>query len=113
MDQSGSIRVLKINDDDNVAVALQALQAGMTVPVNGALIQLVGDIAFGHKFATAAIAKGAYVVKYGAHVGIATEAIPPGAHVHVHNVRDIVDEVRMDGRHQPSPDIRANIGGNE
>ena len=40
----------------------------------------------GHKFATAAIAVDAHVYKYGEIIGVAIQAIPVGAHVHVHNV---------------------------
>lgn len=39
----------------------------------------------GHKLARSPIPEGAPVVKFGQVIGYATEAIPAGAHVHVHN----------------------------
>lgn len=39
----------------------------------------------GHKLARSPIPEGAAVVKFGQVIGFATEAIPAGAHVHVHN----------------------------
>ena len=39
----------------------------------------------GHKVATRPIPKGAPVIKFGQIIGYATDDIPPGAHVHVHN----------------------------
>ena len=39
----------------------------------------------GHKVATRPIPKGAPVIKFGQIIGYATDDIPAGAHVHVHN----------------------------
>ena len=39
----------------------------------------------GHKVATRPIPNGAPVMKFGQIIGYATDDIPPGAHVHVHN----------------------------
>ena len=41
----------------------------------------------GHKYALGAIKKGADVIKYGMPIGIATEDISAGEHVHTHNMR--------------------------
>jgi hypothetical protein len=56
---------------------------------------LCQDIEYGHKFALADIPIGEYVIKYGYQIGRATKVILQGEHVHVHNVADIVDEVRI------------------
>jgi altronate hydrolase len=40
----------------------------------------------GHKVSMRAIPAGASVIKYGNPIGVATQEIPPGAHVHTHNV---------------------------
>jgi hypothetical protein len=40
-----------------------------------------------HKIARRAIAPGETIRKYGMPIGIATQGIAPGAHVHVHNIR--------------------------
>ena len=34
------------------------------------------------------------MVKYGEHIGVATEQIPEGAHVHVHNVESMKEDRR-------------------
>ncbi|MBB6559483.1 altronate hydrolase [Acidovorax soli] len=77
---------LQLSTADNVAVARQALAAGTTLQVGGHSVTLAEPIASGHKFALLPIAAGAQVLKYGQGIGIATAAIAPGQHVHVHNV---------------------------
>jgi altronate hydrolase len=91
-------RVLVINSLDNVGVALEDLSCGQLIRHEDASIRLGQDIRFGHKFALRDLSEGEYIIKYGARVGIATCPIAAGEHVHVHNVRDIVDEVRRAGR---------------
>jgi len=83
-----------IDARDNVATAIRDLKAGDCVELEGGAVVLVSDVPFGHKFALAELPAGAYVIKYGAWIGRATTAIARGAHVHVHNVEDITDEVR-------------------
>jgi altronate hydrolase len=78
--------ILVISDRDNVATALQPLQAGQVVDAGGLTITVVEPIAPGHKVALRAIAAGEPVVKYGSPIGTASAAIPAGAHVHTHNV---------------------------
>lgn len=79
-----------IDREDNVATALRQLQQGDSVNVSIAdysvTTRLVQDIPFGHKYALKAIRKGETVVKYGEVIGLATEEIQPGKHVHVHNI---------------------------
>jgi altronate dehydratase small subunit len=87
-------RFIVIDAADNVATAITDLQAGEMVETGRGQVRLLRDIPFGHKFALADIPERAYVVKYGAQIGRATAPIPQGDHVHVHNVDDIVDEVR-------------------
>ncbi len=83
-----------LDTQDNVATAILDLQAGETVQTERGEIILTQAIAYGHKFALQDIRQGDYVVKYGAQIGRAIAAISAGEHVHVHNVEDIVDEVR-------------------
>lgn len=79
-----------IHPDDDVAVALRDLARGETVGVRqeGAVRSaVVGEaIPLGHKFALHALSAGAQIRKYGECIGVATAAIAPGAHVHVHNL---------------------------
>ena len=48
---------------------------------------LAADLPLGHKLARRPIAAGEKIVKYGAPIGTATEAIAIGTPVHVHNVK--------------------------
>jgi altronate dehydratase len=83
-----------LDEQDNVATVIRDLPCGDTVETDGGKIVTRQAIPYGHKFALWAIPKGEYVIKYGAQIGRATAPISQGDHVHVHNVEDIVDEVR-------------------
>ena len=77
---------LVISEKDNVATALEALDAGRVMEMGGTRIVLTERIASGHKFALVEIDAGEPVVKYGSAIGLATAKIAPGQHVHTHNV---------------------------
>lgn len=77
-------RVLRLNAADNVLVALADLAAGDSV--EGVGRPLPGPVPRGHKLAARAIAAGERVIRYGQIIGVATEAVAPGAHVHSHNL---------------------------
>jgi len=72
----------------------------------------IGDVAIavretvpsGHKIALRTIRAGEAVIKYGSAIGLATEEIPAGAHVHTHNLastRGRGDLARPQGGPQP------------
>ncbi len=75
---------LTVHPDDNVATLLDD-QVDVRITQDG--IPLASAIHFGHKTARRAIAKGEPVVKYGVAIGVATQDIEVGEHVHVHNCR--------------------------
>ena len=77
--------VIVISAADNVATALEALSPGTVLASIGS-VTVREAIPRGHKIAIRPIASGTSVVKYGSPIGIATAAIPAGAHVHTHNV---------------------------
>jgi len=83
-------RVLVLHPGDNVAVALVPLQAGDTVAIDGSplgsVLQVRMAIPVGHKVALCALGPGDKVIKYGQPVGVVTQHIAPGEHVHIHNV---------------------------
>lgn len=83
--------VLRVHTLDSVAVALRPLSCGAVVTVGGVALTLIQDIPQGHKFATRAHAAGERVVKYGLPIGVATQGIRAGEHVHVHNVKTALD----------------------
>ena len=77
--------VIVISERDNVATALEALVAGQVI---GAPVAFTvrESIPRGHKVSMLTIPLGASVIKYGNTIGVATAEIPPGTHVHTHNV---------------------------
>ena len=77
---------LVISERDNVATALQALDAGGALELGGTTLVVREPIPPGHKVALRDIAAGEAVVKYGSAIGLATAPIPAGSHVHTHNV---------------------------
>ena len=83
-------QVIVINEKDNVATALEPLNAGaeVSVEVQNRIqkITLLSDIPMGHKFALKEVEQGGAVIKYGEPIGQSTVKINRGEHVHVHNV---------------------------
>ena len=55
---------IKINKDDNVAVALKPIAKGTTLNVAGTEVTTIEDIPQGHKFVIKPIKKGDAVIKY-------------------------------------------------
>jgi len=80
------VPALVISARDNVATALQPLEAGQVITLGNESITVAEQTPRGHKIALRLIRKGEAVVKYGSTIGTATGDIPPGAHVHTHNV---------------------------
>ena len=80
------LRALRIDPADNVAVALQDIGEGLLVAVEGGAVVARNLIPFAHKLALGRIARGSFVVKYGARIGMAIADIEPGEWVHEHNV---------------------------
>lgn len=80
-------RYLKINEADDVVVALCDLSAGETIEVDGRKILLKEDVAKGHKVALRRVEEGCNVVKYGYPIGHATTTIEEGEWIHSHNLK--------------------------
>ncbi|MFM1652632.1 UxaA family hydrolase [Brevibacillus sp. B_LB10_24] len=83
-------RAILMQPSDNVATALESIPEGSVVTVACQDVQhsvtLLEAIEFGHKFAVRPIRGGEDIVKYGEVIGVAVRDIPPGQHVHVHNL---------------------------
>jgi len=86
-----------LREGDDVAVARGPLPPMTLVTDDGARFPVIEAISQGHKFALRAVAKGLPVRKYGQVIGFATQDIPMGGHVHVHNiaVRDFERDYRF------------------
>jgi len=87
------IDAIVLRDKDNVATSLRDLESGEDALV-GTLertqrFPVRERIPYGHKFAVRDIPKGEEILKYGEVMGRATDDIPSGKHVHVHNVESL------------------------
>ena len=90
-----------ISDRDNVATALEPLEAGRRLELNGHVVTVGEAIASGHKIAVRAIAAGEPVIKYGSAIGVASAEIPAGAHVHTHNLASTRGRGDLEGGQSP------------
>ena len=87
-------RAIMMNAKDNVATALENLEAvaptSVILPSQEPFKEVTTKqraIPFGHKLAVMAISKGDKVIKYGEVIGNASQDIEPGEYVHIHNVK--------------------------
>ena len=87
-----------IEESDNVVVAVEPIQAGECTLVAGEEITANEYIKEGHKIARVDIEKGAEIIKYGVHIGVATQPIKKGVWVHEHNVYDDFEEINREQR---------------
>ena len=78
---------LLLHPTDTVLVARANAPEGLEIVLEGGAVRLTRPIPMAHKIARHDIAAGATILKYGMPIGIATEAIAAGQHVHVHNIR--------------------------
>ncbi|RTI84699.1 UxaA family hydrolase [Campylobacter jejuni] len=74
-----------VNEKDNVATALRDFKKGENV----ANIELLNDIASGHKFALKDIKKDEIIIKYAEAIASASCDISTGEWVHIHNTAGI------------------------
>ncbi|MDR0253162.1 MAG: altronate dehydratase family protein, partial [Brucellaceae bacterium] len=76
--------VILLHPSDHVAVARVTIRAGEPVGHGEVIAQnLIGK---GHKVALEPLAQGQEIRKYGNVIGVATEPVAAGAHVHLHNL---------------------------
>ena len=76
-----------LNKIDNVAIALEDIQAGKRYQIKGKYLEIIDNIPFGFKVSLEDIKKGANIIKDGFPIGVAVEDIPSGSLVHVHNLK--------------------------
>jgi len=87
-------RAFQIQPQDNVATLLNDALAGV-VEILGASpqeIQALERIELGHKIALRDIAVNEPILKFGVRIGHATQRIPCGAWIHLHNLASDLDE---------------------
>ena len=76
-------KLFKINDKDNVAVALEELKKREIIDN----IKLLDDIPFGHKVLLNDLKSGENIIKYGNPIGHLTIDCKKGEHIHEHNLK--------------------------
>jgi hypothetical protein len=84
---SASEQLILLHEDDNVLIAVAAIEVGDLLPVGGGTVPAREGITIGHKVARVAIEAGDKVIKYGAPIGSMTAAVAPGQWIHMHNMK--------------------------
>lgn len=82
-------KLFKINDKDNVAVALEELKKGEIIDN----IKLLDDIPFGHKVLLNDSKSGDNIIKYGNPIGHLTIDCKKGEHIHEHNLKTNLSDI--------------------
>lgn len=80
-------RILRIDPADNVAIALETIEAGQRITVMERDLAILEKIPAGHKIALTPISQGTSVIKYGHPIGLTLSSIKPGQWVHCHNLK--------------------------
>ena len=94
---------IKINDNDNVIVALNTIPEGTTIQLeDGTCVISNSEIPAGHKMAIADIADGGEVIKYGYRIGFTKEDVKAGDWIHVHNLKTGLGDL-LEYTYEPTP----------
>lgn len=95
------IRLLRINQADNVAVAIEPLKKGETIIVENKEILLNDDIPVGHKFLLNDLKANENVIKYGYAIGHLKEDHKAGDFIYHDNIRTNLSGL-LEYRYTPS-----------
>ena len=79
--------LILLDPSDNVLVCRFPIKAGDRLVIDDRTVMARNAIDVGHKAARRDLAPGDPVLKYGAEIGVMTEAAPAGGHVHTHNMK--------------------------
>lgn len=91
---------IKINENDNVIVAIKELKKGEKTSVDITEVEALEDIPAGHKMAIKDIKKDTDVIKYGFRIGTAKEDIKAGQWIHTHNVKTALGDL-LEYKYEP------------
>ena len=80
-------KAIRINENDNVAVALQDIAKGESFSFGNVNVTVAEDIPRGHKFALTNLEAKTPVIKYGFSIGNTTENVEVGHWIHTHNLK--------------------------
>ena len=91
---SEQVKAICLDENDNVATVIHAVHKGDLVVWESASLEAQMNIPKFHKISIEEIEEGQIIRKYGQTIGVATERIPKGCHVHMHNCKGTaVEEV--------------------
>lgn len=82
-------------DEDQVGVAVRDLKAGEKTEgvyqksLKSVTVTVLEDIPLGHKVALTDLKVGDHVLKYNEVIGVITQNVKLGGHVHVHNIKSV------------------------
>lgn len=89
----GISKAIILNTGDNTATALEEIAPDAILDLPGepdmVAVSIKQSIPLGHKFATRDISMGEVVLKYGEVIGVASQDIEIGEHVHIHNIESV------------------------
>ncbi|WP_438448092.1 UxaA family hydrolase [Gorillibacterium sp. sgz5001074] len=88
-----SDKLIQINEQDNVAVAMVPIAEGETVELGQYKVTAREAIDKGHKIAFRNINTGENIIKYGFPIGHATAPIQAGDYIHTHNIKTNLDGI--------------------
>lgn len=93
------VALIRINANDNVAVATRELARGESVrTADGDEVVTTARVPFAWKVAVREMLPGADIVKYGEKIGTASQRILPGDPVHTHNTVPLpIPDVYIEG----------------
>jgi altronate dehydratase len=82
-----AVRAIRMDARDNVAVVTTEVKPGDLIELDdGTELSAAETVPRGGKVALTHVAAGATVIRYGEIIGLATEDIAVGQHVHTHNL---------------------------
>lgn len=88
---------MQIHESDNVLVVRNSISPGDVEHIGDRDITFEKELGFGHKVAAKNLNKGEKIIKFGVPIGSATEDIPIGAHIHLHNLKsDYISTYTLD-----------------
>ncbi len=93
---------LRIDERDDVAVALRPIAAGDRIDIAGESVIARQEIPAGHKIALTSFEPEQPVTKYGVPIGLATSAIERGDWIHSQNLKTALSGL-LDYRYTPHP----------
>ncbi|MBU1049400.1 UxaA family hydrolase [Candidatus Bipolaricaulota bacterium] len=89
---NATVRALLVHPKDNIATLMNRADSGDNVVITDLELMRLGTIRLEdsiesfHKVSVHEITSGEHVIKFGESIGVSSQRIPQGSHVHVHNV---------------------------